>query len=153
MDRTLPTRRHVPHWEYPGGTVCLTWRLHRDQCPLTGLERDVVLEVLSLSGPEQCELLVAVVMDDHVHVLTRPTEGVAGRDLAQRWKSIASRRLTQAGARRAPIWQAEYFDRWMRTNEHTAACAAYVLNNPVRRWPGAGRYRWLIDRWTPPQAR
>lgn len=147
MDMTLPSRRHVPHWEYPGGTVCLTWRLHRLQGPLSGPERDVVLDVLASSGPEQCELLAAVVMDDHVHVLARPAAGVCAKILAQRWKSISSRRLT-AQDRSAPVWQAEYFDRWMRSADHTDACARYVIGNPRRRWGGCEPYRWLIDKWT-----
>ena len=76
----------------------------------------MVLEVLSSSGPDQCDMLAAVVMDDHVHALIRLADRVSGKDLAQRWKSIASRRLVRDGPRRAPIWQAEYFDRWMPTH-------------------------------------
>ncbi len=111
------------------------------------------MEILRSSGPDQCDLLAAVVMDDHVHALARPADGVSGKDLAQRWKSIASRRLVCGGTRRSPIWQAEYFDRWMRSPAHTSACATYVLRNPFRRWPASTEYQWLIDRWTPPQAR
>ena len=141
---TLPRRRHVPHWEFPGGAVCLTWRLHRSQLALRTPERDLVLEVIARSQPMQCSLIAAVVMDDHCHALTLPAAGVTAKRLAQTWKSVSAHELVAQTGRSAPVWQAEYFDRWMRSEEHRAACAEYILDNPRRRWPGVSAYPWHI---------
>ena len=140
----LPSRRRVPHWERPGGTVCLTWRLRREQIPLTHGERDVVLAVISRSLPTQCAPLAVVVMDDHVHALIRPAAGVTGRYLASAWKSISAHEFCRSGVRQAPLWQRNYFDRWMSSEEQTYRCAEYVLTNPARRWAGCTDYAHLI---------
>jgi REP element-mobilizing transposase RayT len=103
-----------------------------------------------ISQATQATILATVVMDDHVHALVRPIAPETAGSLAQRWKSISSRCLVRIGQRRSPIWQAEYFDRWMESDKQTAACARYVLANPVRRWPGVGDYPWLIDGWSAP---
>lgn len=140
----FPTRRRVPHWEYPGGTVCLTWRLRRDHFPLNDEERGVVLAVIRRSDPTQCGLLAVVVMDDHVHALLRPAGGTTGKYLASAWKSISSHELCGTGPRRAPLWQRNYFDRWMRSEDQIRRCAEYIATNPRRRWPGLGTYPHLL---------
>ncbi len=143
---TLPTRRKVPHWEVPGGTVCLTWRLRRDQTPLTAQERELVATVIQRSDGRDCGLVAGVIMDDHAHILVRVGVTTTGGRLAWQWKSIASHELCREGSRSAPLWQRNYFDRWMRDEEQTAACAEYVRNNPFRRWPQLTEYRWLLPR-------
>ena len=142
---TLPSRRVVPHWEYPGGVVCLTWRVRGDQVGLAGHERQVVLEVIRRSDPGQCRLLSAVVMDDHVHVLTATIPSVPGRQLAATWKSVSSHELCRGYGRQAPLWQRNYFDRWMRSAQQPVSCAEYVIDNPHRRWPAIQDYPWVID--------
>ena len=143
---TYPSRRHVPHWEHSVGTVCLTWRLHRDQSPLRHEERTVVLEVVRSCEPSFAELLAVVVMDDHVHALARPRPGTTGARLATAWKGISAHRLCTEHGRVGPVWQRAYFDRWMRSAEHTGACRAYIEANPRRRWPDIGSYHWVLVR-------
>ena len=145
MDRTFPRRRHVPHWEYPGGTVCLTWRLDRDQPPLRPDERTIVLEVIRSGSPGWAHLIAAVVMDDHVHALVRPAQGVSGQHLATAWKRMTALRLSAECGRSTPVWQRSYFDRWMRTDQQTSSCRQYVLGNPGRRWPDIESYQWVLS--------
>ena len=144
--RFLPVRRHLPHWEHPCGTVCLTWRLHRDQDPLTELERDLVIEVIRRGDGVVGDVLAAVVMDDHVHAVVALTSGWTCARVAQTWKSASAHRLTKAEGRRAPIWQRDYFDRWIADAGRVDRCIEYVLMNPRRRWPRAGSYQWVIER-------
>ena len=145
MDRELRKRCHLPHREVPNGAVFLTWRLHRGQRPLAPEERDTVLAVLSFSSGTQCTMLAAVVMDDHVHALVRPTPPENARTLVQRWKSITSRRIVAASPREAPLWQAEYFDRWLGHPDQLSRCVRYVMDNPYRRWPALTEYRWILE--------
>jgi hypothetical protein len=92
-------------------------------------------------------------MDDHVHVLVRTSGQRTASQLAQAWKSISSHEIVRLGHKQAPVWQAEYFDRWMKGRGQEEACARYILANPARRWPTIGEYHWVADLRTPPQAR
>lgn len=148
--RTLPTRRHIPHSEHPGGTVCLTWRLHRSQPPLRPEERSLVIDVVRHDDGGIGDILAGVVMDDHAHILVSLYPGTTCRRVAQTWKSVSSHRMTKFHGRSAPVWQREYFDRWIMTGDRVRRAIEYVLANPIRRWPGLERYEWIIPaRWIP----
>ena len=144
--RFLPRRRKLPHWEYAGGTVCLTWRLDRAQPPLRPDERDLVLAVIARGEGVLGSILAAVVMDDHAHVLIALTPSATGQRAAQVWKSVSSHGLTKEFGRSSPVWQSQYFDRWVMDQPHIESLVRYVVMNPERRWPGIERYRWLIPR-------
>ena len=96
--------------------------------------------------PVFAELVAAVVMDDHAHVLVYPHPGTTGQRLARAWKGMTAQKLVKEHGRVAPIWQREYFDRWMESPDQIAACAAYIQANPVRRWPTIEVYPWLYYR-------
>ena len=145
-------RRHLPH-PAGAGSVCLTWRLHRIHSSLRPEERDVVQAVLLRTPDDWGELRSVVVMDDHVHVLARTSGSRTVAQLAQAWKSISSHEIVRLGFKAAPVWQAEYFDRWMKSWAQEESCARYILTNPERRWPTASGYRWVADLRRPPQAR
>ena len=89
-----------------------------------------------------------VLMPDHVHLFACP-DGDAD-DMAawvKMWKSVSARRLIRECDVEAPVWQEEYFDRFLRTSESYAQKWEYVRNNPVRAglvsdadaWPYKGR--------------
>ena len=135
-------RRRLPHWREEGGTYFVTWRLERRQAPLTGPERGTVLAVIRTFAGARFDLLAAVVMDDHVHVLVRPAPGRRLERIVQGWKS-ASARLLAPGGRRGGCWQREYYDRLVRTEPALRSTLAYIRDNPIRRWPGIRTYPWL----------
>lgn len=89
-----------------------------------------------------------LLMPDHVHFFARAA--IDGKPLAQwieTWKSLSARRLKAAGKIIAPLWQRDYFDRFLRSTESYAEKWDYVANNPVRagfcgtptEWPWRGR--------------
>lgn len=80
-------------------------------------------------------VIAAVMMPDHVHVLTAPTE----RDANVGNFSGAVKRWVRQEARRDWRWQSGSFDRLLRSNESATEKWAYLRENPVR----AG----LVDRW------
>lgn len=72
-------------------------------------------------------------MPDHVHFLISPC---SSRDqklslFVQRWKSSVTIRLRKRGLV-GNIWQKEFFDRLLRSNEKLTEKWAYVRANPVR---------------------
>lgn len=75
----------------------------------------------------------ACVMPDHIHLLAAP---LADREqklskLIQRWKSSSKQRLNRAGID-GTIWQREFFDRLLRSDESLTDKWRYTEMNPVR---------------------
>jgi putative transposase len=86
-------------------------------------------------------------MPDHVHLFARPS--VDAKPLAswiQSWKSLSSRQITTLLHASPPIWQKDYFDRFLRSADSYQEKWNYVEMNPVRRslcsrpaeWPWKG---------------
>jgi putative transposase len=68
------------------------------------------------------------------------------------WKSVSSRQITKVLNVRVPVWQEDYFDRYLRSAESYGQKWQYVRNNPVRAglvrcpedWPYQGRI-WSLN--------
>jgi REP element-mobilizing transposase RayT len=82
-------------------------------------------------------------MDDHVHIIVTPSEGWSLSSLLHSWKSYTAHQIQKAGARQAPIWQDECYDRIVRSEGELSAYLRYIRDNPLKRWPGQTNYRWL----------
>jgi putative transposase len=89
-----------------------------------------------------------LLMPDHLRFFARPAAEADGmRRWVTMWKSLSSRKLMQAAHLRAPIWQEDCFDRFLRSDESYEEKWWYVRNNPVRAglvtdadaWPYCGR--------------
>jgi putative transposase len=50
----------------------------------------------------------------------------------QLWKSLSARLLIKAFSVKSPVWQEDYFDRYLRSTESFAQKWEYVRHNPVR---------------------
>jgi REP element-mobilizing transposase RayT len=158
------TRRHLPHWQIEGATYFLTWRC-ADGVMLTEAERDIVMAAIRHWDGIRWNVLAAVVMPDHVHVLACPLPKGEGRwDLGELLHSVKSfsahaiaklRKQAHAPVGPAPrrsnsIWQDERYDRWMRDEDEFAEKWEYIVGNAVK----AGlvvspeRYRWLYLKTT-----
>lgn len=53
-------------------------------------------------------------------------------DWVQMWKSVSSRRIAAALSIKPPIWQSEYFDRYLRSSENNSEKWRYIEQNAVR---------------------
>jgi putative transposase len=74
-----------------------------------------------------------VIMPDHIHLFAMPGENPESfREWVSIWKSISARQIVLATGAVAPIWQRDYFDRFIRTAESYGDKWDYVWNNPVR---------------------
>ena len=83
-------------------------------------------------------------MDDHVHVLFAPGERLSSARFVHAWKSASSHAIVKASSRTAPLWQAEYYQRWVASPRLIPICAEYILQNPGRKWPGIREYEWML---------
>jgi len=72
-------------------------------------------------------------MPDHVHFFTRRTiDAQSMASWMQMWKSVSSRQLAAALDIAPPIWQRDYFDRYLRSRENYGQKWNYVEQNAVR---------------------
>ena len=94
-----------------------------------------------------------IIMPDHVHFFARPEIGARRMtDSVEMWKSVSSRRIAAALSIKPPIWQREYFDRYLRSSENYAEKWHYVERNAIRSglvetveaWPYRGTIHALM---------
>ena len=137
-------RQHLTHFEVQGGTCHVTWRLHREQAPLSPDERTVVLEILRRAPEFGCAWHAAIVMDDHVHALFSPGDTKPSKGFVASWKGASSRIITRDFRRRPALWQPEFYQRWIAYSGHIEICAQYIRANPERRWSGIRDYPWVL---------
>lgn len=73
-----------------------------------------------------------VIMPNHVHVLVQPFDGVCLPDVVQSWKSFSAKEINTRLGMQGRLWQANYFDRFVRDDRHHTQVATYIENNPVK---------------------
>ncbi|RYG27328.1 transposase [bacterium] len=86
-----------------------------------------------------------VVMPNHLHVLFEPTIVWTLGKIIGSWKTYTSRRIHEGFPESChPLWQREYFDRFIRDDEHFWNEVAYIENNPVKAGlaSDAASFRW-----------
>lgn len=71
------------------------------------------------------------VMPNHVHALITPAGGHALGAIVKSWKIFTARRINRLLDRDGPIWAPDYFDRFVRDDNHAAATFDYIEANPV----------------------
>jgi putative transposase len=92
-----------------------------------------VQEALLHFDGERYRLLAWCVMPNHVHVVAEQIEGWPLAGVVHAWKSFTAKHINRALARSGAVWMREYFDRFMRDDEHFNATIGYVERNPVAR--------------------
>jgi REP element-mobilizing transposase RayT len=80
-----------------------------------------------------------VIMPNHVHFFCRPVyDAKTLPEFVGAWKSWTSRKISQlsrprsATAATTPLWQPEFFDHILRSDESYSEKWNYVCDNPVR---------------------
>jgi REP element-mobilizing transposase RayT len=72
------------------------------------------------------------IMPNHVHTLVQIRPGYDLDQIVHSWKSYTAKRANRLLKRSGSFWAPEYFDRFMRDDEHLAATLAYIEQNPVK---------------------
>jgi len=83
-----------------------------------------------------------VIMPDHVHFFCAP--GYQAQDLStfmKLWKEWTSKRIKKECVIQGNIWQKQFFDHLLRSNESYVQKWDYVFYNPVR----AGIVKYAVD--------
>ena len=91
----------------------------------------IVTDALLQFDGDRCALVAWCVMPNHVHVIVEPMGDHLLGDIIKSWKAFSAARINRVSGRSGPLWAPEYFDRFMRSEEHLTTTIAYVENNPV----------------------
>ena len=73
-----------------------------------------------------------VVMPNHVHVLVTPMDDHSLSGIVHSWKSDTANQANKVLERSGPFWYEDYFDRFMRDEDHFATTLDYIHWNPVK---------------------
>ncbi len=91
----------------------------------------IVQDALLHFDDERYGLLAWCVMSNHVHIVAQQIEGWPLATVVHSWKSFTANRINRALNRTGRVWLREYFDRYMRDDNHLATTIFYVEHNPV----------------------
>ncbi|MCW5899369.1 MAG: transposase [Flavobacteriales bacterium] len=77
------------------------------------------------------------IMPNHVHILMRPANGITMSTSMASWKKFTGLRISRWrqqhwGRPPAPVWHREYFDRYIRDEDHYRTVVNYIRQNPVK---------------------
>jgi putative transposase len=110
----------------------------------------VVENALLHFDSERYRLLAWCVMPNHVHTVVELFGGDALGSILHSWKSFTANKANKLAGRTGAFWHDDYFDRYMRNEDHLAITIKYVEQNPVKaglvdsaeKWPwGSARFR------------
>ncbi len=89
----------------------------------------IVIDALRHFDGAHYELTGFVVMPNHVHVLVRLFDDVDLPQVMQGWKGFSAKTINQQLERTGAVWQAEYFDRIVRSERHASRVEEYLRGN------------------------
>jgi REP element-mobilizing transposase RayT len=91
----------------------------------------IVAEALLHGDGRRYTLQAWCVMPNHVHALIATNAKTELGQIVHAWKRFTTRRINQLRGRTAPIWAKDYFDRFIRNDQHFETTKRYIEGNPV----------------------
>lgn len=113
------------------------------QTELRPEERTLVESAIRHFENKRYDLFAWVVMNDHCHALVQPYTDWRLEHILHSWKSYTANQMQRQFGRLRCLWQDETFDRIVRDANEFDEKLIYILNNPLKRWPGLESYEWL----------
>ena len=116
-------------------------------------ERTITLEAVRFWDTRKWMVYVAVILPDHVHLLSQPlSRGEGGFfDLAEiihSVKSFSAQKISQHRGVKGTIWQDERYDRIVRDEGEFLEKWQYIRNNPLKEGLASQpeEYSWLYEK-------
>lgn len=116
---------------------------------------ELVQENLWHHDGEHYRLLAWVVMPNHVHVLVEVRD-MPLHKILHAWKGYTANAANKILGRRGIFWENDYFDRFIRNEDHLRRVVRYIESNPVKAhlaacaadWPwSSARFRDAAGAW------
>ena len=114
--------RQIEMWLDKGAGTCV---LRDPVCA------QIVQDALRFFNGERYRLIAWCVMPNHVHVMFETFEGHPLGGLIHSWKTFTARAINKHVARKGPLWQEDFFDRFIRDGNHLENEARYIEGNPI----------------------
>ena len=95
---------------------------------------------------ERYQLICWCIMPNHVHVLIEVNEGWSLSKIMHGWRSYTANEANRILGRTGKFWMEEYYDRYIRNDNHLQKTINYILNNPAN--AGLDGWPWVGDRST-----
>ncbi len=114
----------------------------RGECLLRQPEIAAIVEesLLHRHG-EHYEMRAWVVMPNHVHLLFKVNEVPMGQ-LINAWKGYTAKKANQQLGRKGQFWQNDFWDTYMRDEEHEIRSRRYIESNPIKAKLAATAQEW-----------
>ena len=83
-------------------------------------------------------------MPNYVHVLFGVSSGTSLSEIVGSWKRFTGRQANRLLGRSGTFWQGDYWDRFIRNEEHFNVAVSYIDNNPgkARLAKAPADWRW-----------
>jgi REP element-mobilizing transposase RayT len=81
---------------------------------------------------QRYRMLAWCLMPNHAHAVVEMMDGHSLSDIVGGWKSFTAHKANEQLGRAGRFWHADYFDRFMRNEEHLSQTIEYVEQNPVK---------------------
>jgi REP element-mobilizing transposase RayT len=92
----------------------------------------IVQNQLTAGHGDQYKLIEWCVMPNHAHVLIGMSLGSSLGPIVQRWKGASAMKINRLLGRSGPLWMKDYFDRFIRDEDHFYNARVYIRENPVK---------------------
>jgi len=155
---TIFYRRNLPNMEKPGATYFVNFSTRREFV-LPEEARSLVFEHCLFENGRKVHLHAFVVMPDHVHMLFTPlpNEEAEPHSLAEIMNGIkgaSSHSVNKLLGRQGALWEAESFDRMVRSDSDFEFRMIYIVQNPIAAGlaKGPDDYRWAWRESAQPRA-
>ena len=91
--------------------------------------RKIIEEALLFFDGERYDLKAFVVMPNHVHLLMQMKKGFNIEKVMRSLKSFTAKEINKVMHRTGRLWQSEYFDRIIRSEDHYKYVLNYIVAN------------------------
>ncbi|MDD3050577.1 MAG: transposase [Candidatus Cloacimonetes bacterium] len=92
----------------------------------------VVEEALNFYHKIKYDLIEYAIMPNHVHVLIKVYEGNNLSSIVHSWKSFTALAANRILNRKGNFWMKDYYDRYIRNDEHFQAAISYIKKNSIK---------------------
>lgn len=132
-------RRRLPHHQKDDHPLFVTFTTAR-RWILPPAARDIALDNCKKEHTHKFDLHAAVVMPDHVHLIYSPLRREDGwsyslPEIMKAVKGRSAREINVAIGRTGPVWQEEFFDHILRSNDSLIDRVDYCATTPCE--PGS----------------
>jgi len=133
--RALEKYKKVQEWLDAGYGSCI---LRRPEIAR------LVEETLQFFNGQRYSITSWCVMPNHFHVLFATRSGWTLRKVVASWKKFTARQIcTISPDQPRPVWHEEYWDRFMRDEDHFQNTISYIHENPVKAGLCNSTEEWL----------